>query len=102
MTKLLVTMVLLFVSLNGYANCSANKPEEMSYYAYMDEEELQYEYCFCNEKAKMQKRIGDNSMEDNQNVAAMYYAQEKIAREEMIKITRVLKKDYEAEPLCKE
>ena len=50
----------------------------------------------------MKKRIGDNSMEDNQNVAAMYYAEEKIAREEMIKITRVLKKDYEAEPLCKE
>ena len=83
--RLIGTILLLFVSLNGYATCFDRTPEEMSYYIYMEEDELQDEYCYC-------VYLHEVSMDRG-------YIEEAIMRgEEMKKMKRVLKKEYETEP----
>ena len=83
--RLIGTILLLFVSLNGYATCFDGKSEEMSHYIYMEEDELQYEYCYCVHLKSVSMEYG--------------YVEEAIRRgEEIKKMQRVFKKEYETEP----
>ncbi|MDB2352227.1 hypothetical protein N9V92_03460 [Luminiphilus sp.] len=99
MNKLLLTIILLFVSINGYANCMDAKPEEMSYYIYMEEKELHWTYCSCTrlfknkmELAKTLTNIG--SLDESQKAID----KASIISNEKVKISKVLKKDYGKDP----
>jgi len=95
MRKVVVTMVLLFVSLNGYAGCKLRTPEEMSYYIYMEENELQYEYCLCNTVRWAAQRAVERA---ENRYRAKKENEVNILSNEMDKIKRVLKRDYDTEP----
>lgn len=96
MNKLLVTMVLFFVALNGYADCWNETPEQMSHYAYMDEDELHSGYCSC--MGLYQIKMDSSNSATYVDIALMYVEQAGVMLDEAKKITRVLKKDYETEP----
>ena len=97
--RLIGTILLLCVSLNGYATCSNSTPENMSHYAYMTEDELNREYCYCRgvwqirmDTAKRATNIGAGDM------ALEKLGEAGIISDEMTKIARVLKKDYGTGP----
>lgn len=97
--RLIGTILLLCVSLNGYATCSNGTPENMSHYAYMTEDELNREYCYCGEVAE----IGRNHSREMGSMgltgdALKALDEVDIMIGERTKIKRVLKKDYNTEP----
>jgi len=91
-------MVLLFVSLNGYADCMNETPEEMSHYAYMTEDELHRGYCTCMAMYQIKMDASDRASAYDVDTALMYNHQAGMMLDERKKIKRVLKKDYETEP----
>ena len=97
MNKLLITITLLFVSLNGYADCFSKTPEEMAYYAYMDENALRIDWCSCDAMFNTYAERAKEMLDSGRTQAAtenLNYA--KTLSAEMTKIERVLKKDYGA------
>jgi len=97
--RLIGTILLLCISLNGYADCMNETPEEMSFYAYMTEDELHRGYCTCMGMYQIKMDSSDSFKQIGQlDSALMYNRQAGMMLDERTKITRVLQKDYETAP----
>lgn len=97
--RTIFTTVLFCVSLNTYATCVNHKPEEMLYYAYMDKEELNSNYCLCRSNSIFYKEQAKKSRANG--ITESYYKNAERAENsshEMKKMELVLKKDYGVEP----
>ena len=90
-----ITTVILIFSHQVYADCYSETAEEMSYYAYMSEEELKTEYCRCRPMFDLYQEQFDSMIQKGQiGLAEGLLENQKLMSSEMTKISRVLKKDY--------
>ena len=103
MNKLLVTMILLCVSLNGYASCLDGIQEEMAYYIYMEENELNANYCLCTLGFKRNMETAESMKDIEAYDSSMEYIKKALKmNNEREKISKVLKKDYGKKPVPEE